>query len=207
LTRFAIIRHGETIWNREQRIQGQRNSVLSPAGELQAHATARRLRDVPFTRLVSSDLGRTLQTAAPIVSATGLALETDRRLRERCFGVFEGMTRAEIEVRHAEAYAHWQGRDPHYAMQDGESLNGLCVRVRECLESIAAQTPGRVIVVTHGGVLDAVYRIAANLALDAPRTWRLLNSSINEIEITAGKWRLLEWGDVGHLAATDDDIG
>lgn len=207
MTHFVIVRHGETLWNRDQRIQGQRNSALSPVGEMQAHATARRLRDAACDRLVSSDLGRTVQTAQPIAAETGLPLETDRRVRERCFGVFEGMTRDEIQSQHALAFARWQTRDPDYAMQGGESLNRLCNRVRECLESIATETPGKVIVVTHGGVLDAVYRIAANLALDAPRTWQLLNSSINEIEIDAGRWRLLEWGYVEHLPRADDDFG
>lgn len=207
MTRFVIIRHGETLWNRDQRIQGQRNSALSPLGERQAHATALRLRNTAFARLVSSDLGRTLQTARPIVAETGLSLETDRRLRERCFGVFEGMTREEIESQHALDFARWQARDPDFAMKGGESLKGLCDRVRECLESIAAETSGTVIVVTHGGVLDAAYRIAADLDLDAPRTWQLLNSSINEIEIDAGRWHLLGWGDVAHLPRTDDDFG
>ncbi len=207
MTHFVIIRHGETMWNREHRIQGQKNSELSPVGERQVQATAERLRDVMCDRLVASDLGRTLQTARPIVAATGLAVETDQRLRERCFGVFEGMTREQIQVHDTQAFERWQTRDPAWAMQDGESLLRLSDRVRACLESIASDTAGKVIIVTHGGVLDAMYRIAANLALDAPRTWQLLNSSINEIEIDAGRWRLLGWGDVSHLPAAEDDFG
>ena len=207
MTHFLIVRHGETLWNREHRIQGQRDSALSSVGEHQAHATAERLRGRRSARLVSSDLGRTLQTARPIAASTGLALETDSRLRERSFGVFEGLTRDQIEALDAQAFARWQTRDPAYAMQGGESLIGLCARVRDSLESIASETTGSVIIVTHGGVLDAIYRLAANLALDAPRSWQLLNSSINEIEIDGRSWRLGAWGDVAHLPAAEDDFG
>lgn len=186
MTQFMVVRHGETLWNRERRIQGQLDSPLTQEGERQAGATARRLRDCGGQRLVASDLGRTLQTALPISAAANLLLETDSRLRERCFGVFEGSTPNEIEARDAVAFARWQSRDPNYAMQAGESLSALCDRVRVCFESMARQNGGKVIVVTHGGVLDAVYRLASGVSLDAPRSWPLLNSSINEIEIVDG---------------------
>lgn len=207
MTRFLIVRHGETLWNREHRIQGQRNSVLSGTGERQALAAAQRLRSEAAVGLVSSDLGRTLQTAQPIVDATGLALETDERLRERCFGEFEGFTPDEVRDRTPDAWARWQSREPSWAMPRGESLLTLRARALACLEAIASATQGTVIIVTHGGTLDVMYRIAAGLALDAPRTWPLLNASINTIEIDAGVWRLQAWGDVAHLAAAEDDFG
>lgn len=207
MTRFLIVRHGETLWNREHRIQGHRNSVLSDTGARQALAAAQRLRGEGVVRLVSSDLGRTLQTAQPIVDATGLALETDERLRERSFGEFEGFTPDEVRAQTPEAWAHWQSREPSWAMPRGESLLMLRARAQACLEAIASATQGTVIIVTHGGTLDVMYRIAAGLALDAPRTWPLLNSSINTIEIDAGVWRLQAWGDVAHLAAAEDDFG
>ena len=92
-------------------------------------------------------------------------------------------------------------------MPRGESLLTLRARAQVCLEAIASTTQGTVIIVTHGGTLDVMYRVAAGLALDAPRTWPLLNSSINTIEIEAGVWRLQTWGDVAHLAAAEDDFG
>ncbi len=207
MTRFLIVRHGETLWNREHRIQGQRNSGLSAAGERQALATAQRLRGEAAVRLVSSDLGRTLQTAQPIAAAAGLALETDERLRERCFGEFEGMTPDQVRAQTPEAYARWQAREPSYAMPRGESLLALRARAQACLASIASATQGSVIIVTHGGTLDVMYRLAADLPLDAPRTWPLLNASINTIDIEAGVWRPRRWGDVAHLGAAEDDFG
>ena len=209
MTRFLIVRHGETLWNREHRIQGQRNSELSSAGVRQAQATAQRLRGEGGVRLIASDLGRTVQTAQPVAAALGLELELelDARLRERCFGEFEGSTPDEVRERMPDAYLRWQSREPSYAMPGGESLLALRDRARACLESIAAVTSGTVIIVTHGGTLDAMYRLAASLALDAPRTWPLLNSSINTIQIEAGVWHLRTWGDVAHLPAAEDDFG
>ena len=207
MTRFLIVRHGETLWNREHRIQGHRNSVLSDTGVRQALATALRLRGAGAVRLVSSDLGRTVQTAQPIAAAATLALETDERLRERSFGEFEGMTADEVRAQTPEAWVLWQSRKPSYAMPRGESLLALRARAQGCLESIASATQGVVVIVTHGGTLDVIYRLAAGLPLDAPRTWPLLNSSINTIEIDAGVWRLHAWGDVAHLAAAEDDFG
>ena len=122
MTRFLIVRHGETLWNREHRIQGQRNSVLSDTGARQALAAAQRLRSEAAMRLVSSDLGRTLQTAQPIADATGLALETDERLRERCFGEFEGFTPDQVRAQTPEAWARWQSR----------SRRGQCRAARAC---------------------------------------------------------------------------
>ena len=210
MTEFLIVRHGETVWNREHRIQGQRNSALSPTGERQALATGQRLKAAGGVRLVSSDLGRTLQTAQPIADATGLTIETDARLRERAFGIFEGSTLDEIRTRDSAAHARWQAREPAYAMPDGESLIALQTRAQACLDAIANQAPsvaGKIIIVTHGGVLDVLYRTAARLALDAPRTWPLLNSSVNRIAIDASGWRVVTWGDVAHLPAAEDDFG
>ncbi len=210
MTEFLIVRHGETVWNREHRIQGQRNSALSPTGERQAWATGQRLKAAGCVRLMSSDLGRTLQTAQPIADATGLTIETDARLRERAFGIFEGSTPDDIRTRDPAAHARWQAREPDYAMPNGESLIALQARAQACLDAIANQTQsgeGKIIIVTHGGVLDMLYRTAMRLALDAPRTWPLLNSSINHMTIDAGGWRVVAWGDVAHLPTAEDDFG
>ena len=207
MTQFFIVRHGETLWNRERRIQGQGNSELSAVGLRQAIAAARHLATAGCTRLVSSDLGRTVQTAQPIAAATGLRIDTDAGLRERAFGIFEGLTPDQIRERYPDDHASWQLRKPDYGIPGGESLVQLRDRVRGAFEALARTAAGRVIVVTHGGVLDALYRIAANVALDAPRTWQLLNASVNQIEVERDKWQLGGWGDITHLPAAEDDFG
>jgi 2,3-bisphosphoglycerate-dependent phosphoglycerate mutase len=155
-----------------------------------------------------------VQTAEPIAQATGLPLETNPGLRERAFGVFEGSTPDQIRERYPDEHARWQAREPGFVIPGGESLLQLQARARDCLDAISADTstaaPGadcKVIIVTHGGVLDALYRIAAGAALDAPRTWQLLNASINHITIDAHGWRVGVWGDITHLPAAEDDFG
>ena len=207
MTQFFIVRHGETLWNRERRIQGQGNSELSAVGLRQAIAAARHLATAGCARLVSSDLGRAVQTAQPIAAATGLRIDTDAGLRERAFGIFEGLTPDQVRDRYPDDHASWQQRKPDYGIPGGESLVQLRDRVRCAFEALARTAAGRVIVVTHGGVLDALYRIAANVALDAPRTWQLLNASVNQIEVERDKWQLCGWGDITHLAAAEDDFG
>lgn len=205
VTHFLLIRHGETEWNRAQRIQGQRESELSPAGLAQAAALAAHLSNVAADALVSSDLGRTMRTAAPLGRRLGLAVEASSALRERAFGVFEGLTTDQIKHSFPAAYASWRARDPDFVIPGGESLVGLRMRVKAALESIAGRGQKQVIVVTHGGVLDAAYRIAEGIDDRAPRAWVLANAGINRIEIDAGRWRLGAWGEVAHLAGAVDD--
>lgn len=207
VTRFLLIRHGETHWNREQRIQGQNNSELSPEGVEQAHAAAARLGAERADLLVASDLDRTMQTAAPISAATGLPIEAHAGLRERAFGIFEGCTLTEIAEKFPDHHARWRSRDPAYAMPGGESLVQMRVRVRAALESIAARGHRKVLVVTHGGVLDAVYRLAAGIPDEAKRDWPLVNASFNHVDIVGDTWHLREWGIVSHLRAAGDENG
>ncbi len=206
MTQLLLVRHGETFWNLERRIQGQTNSELSPAGLAQAEALAIRLRDDPARLLVASDLVRTMRTAAPLALCTGLAIEPHAGLRERSFGVFEGHTVAEIERKYPREYAGWKSRDPEYVIPGAETLVQLRHRVKAVLEAIARRGVSRVIVVTHGGVLDVAYRIALGIADDAPRAWPLHNASINQIEVTDDHWSLGPWGDVAHLADVGDEI-
>lgn len=205
LTHFLLIRHGETEWNRAQRIQGQRESELSPAGLAQAEALAAHLSQVAADALVSSDLVRTMRTAAPLARRLGLVVEASPALRERAFGVFEGMTADRIALSFPAAYASWKARVPDFVIPGGESLVGMRLRVKAALEAIARRGHKQVIVMTHGGVLDAVYRIAAGIDDVAPRAWVLANASINRIEIDGGHWRMGAWGEVAHLVDAADD--
>jgi 2,3-bisphosphoglycerate-dependent phosphoglycerate mutase len=147
-----------------------------------------------------------MQTAAPIAAATALDVRPHAGLRERSFGVFEGMTVREVEQSLPDEYRRWQSRDAGYVIPGGgESLMQLRERARAALESIARETSGKVIVVTHGGFLDAAYRIARGLGPESKRDWPLLNASINTIDIHADGWTVRHWGHVDHLGDTRDD--
>jgi probable phosphoglycerate mutase len=208
VTTFLIIRHGETDWNVAGRLQGWGDSPLSAAGRAQAAAVAARLAGAEIDALVASDLGRTQATAAPISAGIGLGIETDPGLRERCYGVLEGLTWAEIEQRHAEAYRHLVARDQDYAVPEGETGIQFRNRVFDAFERLAAlHGDARVAVVTHGGVLGIVYRRAHRIALEMPRTFAVPNAALNRVRIEGRRWTIEAWADVAHLpaGALDDE--
>ncbi len=199
-TTLIIIRHGETAWNRERRMQGHTDTPLSGTGRAQAAALGQRLSAAALRALYSSDLQRAWDTARAIAARTGHEVIADQRLRERRFGIFEGLTYDEMSRRYPGEFARFQSRDPDYAIPGGESAREFRDRSLECLAEIAGRHEGtEVAVVTHGLVLDALYRAAHNLAHGAPRPVPLLNASLNVFTYAAGGWRLQSWGDVGHL--------
>jgi len=200
-TRLIVIRHGETEWNREKRMQGTTDTQLSDVGLSQAQALGRRLAARPFRALYSSDLSRARDTARAIAEHTGIEIVADPRLQERRFGIFEGLVAAEIVSRYPEEHARFSSRDPDYEVPGGESARSFTRRCLGCLAEIADRhRGGEVVVVTHGLVLDALYRAANGLDHGAPRPLPLINASINLFGYAAGAWRMELWGDVSHLA-------
>ncbi len=127
------------------------------------------LRDEPIDAIFASDLQRTLQTAAPLARAAGRSVRAERGLRERAFGVFEGHTYADIHRRWPRGSARWRARDPSFAPDGGESLVAFNARCIEAAERLCAAHAGQQMVwVTHGGVLDCLYRAAARIGAGCP---------------------------------------
>lgn len=208
-THLLVIRHGETAWNAEHRIQGHLDIPLSAAGVHQAARLAERLAREPVDAVYSSELARAWLTALPFAQRLGLEVRPEPRLRERCFGIFEGLTLDEIATRHPEEFRQWRGRDPGWAMEGGETGQQLIDRVLEALHDIAGRHRGQTVaIVTHGGVLDVAYRAARALDWDAPREHQMLNASINRLRVTFSPPALamLDWADVAHLGDTRDEI-
>jgi probable phosphoglycerate mutase len=208
VTTFLIVRHGETDWNVAGRLQGWRDSPLTAAGRAQAGAVAGRLAGEPIDALVASDLGRTRATAAPIAAALGLPVAPEPGLRERCYGILEGMTWAEIEHAYASVYGRLIARDQDYPVPEGESGVQFRDRVSDAFERLAAEHGDRrVAVVTHGGVLGIVYRRAHDIPLEHPRTFSVPNAAVNRVRIEGRKWTVEVWADVDHLpAGALDDV-
>lgn len=202
-TTICIVRHGETAWNVEKRIQGHTDVALAQAGLAQAEATARCLSRHPVAALYSSDLLRARQTAAGIADAHGLPVLLRPALRERCYGFFEGMTYAEARARHPDHYHAFETRDPDYAFPEaGESLRQLYDRVSGQLRRVAAEHPGELVVlVTHGGVLDIVNRFVRGNPLQVPRDFLIPNAGISWLSVRGECWTLDAWGETGHLDA------
>ena len=202
-TRLVVVRHGETRWNVASRIQGHADSPLTAAGEAQAAAIAARLATERFDRLVSSDLGRALATARAIAGRTGHAVVADARLRERNYGVAEGLTYGEIGVHYPEVFSRVRDTDPDYVVPGGESRRQLFERVRDAFESLAREHDGlRVAVVCHGGVLAALYRHVRAIPVSAPQAIPIPNASYNALVFESGAWTVEAWADTAHLEAT-----
>ena len=200
MTRIILIRHGETVWNQQGRMQGQSDSPLSETGVRQSRQLAQRLKQIAFSALYSSDSGRAHQTARSVADVTGHDIIVEPRLRERHFGVFEGLTGTEIKFNYPDAYARFKSRDPEYVVPGGESALVFRARVLGCLSEIAERHAGdMVVVVTHGLVLDMVYRSANGIALSEPRTFGLINASLNQFRFDGSTWHAELWGDAGHL--------
>ncbi len=200
VTHLVLVRHGETAWNRETRIQGHTDIPLSDHGRWQAVQVGLALRGEGLHAVYSSDLLRASDTAREIAVTTGLPLITDLGLRERHFGQFEGLTHDEIMSRYPEEGRRWRMRDPSYGPQGGEALVDFYGRVIDTAHRLVAAHPGQTIaLVAHGGVLDCFYRAATHVGLQAPRTWQITNASINRLLLSEQGFGLVGWADTRHL--------
>lgn len=212
-TTLLLIRHAETAWNAEHRIQGHLDVPLSATGIAQAGRLAQRLAGEAQRQRIdavwASDLARARLTAAAVADALGLAVAQDPRLRERHLGRFEGHTVEEVAARWPADFAAWRARDPAWQVPGGESGAQFIARALAALADIVDRwAGGTVAVVTHGGVLDVAYRAARALAWDAPREHAMLNASINRLRASAPPLALavLHWGDVAHLEQARDEV-
>lgn len=208
-TRIIAVRHGETAWNVDSRIQGQLDIQLNDTGRWQARCVGRALVSEQLSAIYSSDLGRAHETARAIGEAAGIPVIAHTGLRERRFGMFEGKTFDEIQQNWPEDALHWKRRIPEWQPPDGgESLLQLRERVQRTVGDMAARHSGQQIaVVAHGGVLDALYRIATGQEVNSPRTWQLPNGAINRLLWTPEGFTLVGWSDTQHLehAAIDEN--
>ncbi|MFZ4478487.1 MAG: histidine phosphatase family protein [Rhodoferax sp.] len=199
-TRIIVLRHGETAWNVDARIQGRLDIGLNRTGRWQARRAAQALADETIDAIYSSHLLRAWQTADAIASATGQAAQRVEALCERGFGVFEGKTFAQIEVLWPEQALCWRKRDPQWSPEGGESLHELRLRIVAATIELAQRHLGRqIVLVAHGGVLDVLYRAATGQDLQTPRTWNLGNATLNRLLWTPEGLTLIGWADTRHL--------
>ena len=200
-TRILAIRHGETLWNVDSRIQGHLDIGLNDTGRWQAERLGLALKDEPMAAIYASDLSRAHDTALAVSRHTGVPVQAEPGLRERSFGEFEGRTFAEIETELPAQAKRWRQRDPTFTPAGGESLLMLEARVLSVATRLAALHPGEQIALfAHGGVMDILYRAATRLDLQAPRTWALGNTAVNRLLWSPEGFSLVGWADVQHLS-------
>lgn len=206
-TRLCIVRHGETAWNAEHRVQGQLDIPLNEIGLRQAQAVGMVLKEERFDAIYSSDLVRARQTADPISNFLSLKILLEKDLRERHYGIFERLTYAEAKARYPEDYARFEARDPEYAFRTGESLKDFSARSIAVISKIVNEHKDEsILVFTHGGVLDKLYRFITGLPISAERNFGIPNAGLNRIEVTPAGWQIRSWADIGHLERALDDL-
>jgi probable phosphoglycerate mutase len=202
-----MVRHGETAWNAAGRVQGQLDIPLNDTGLAQARAVSRVLAGEHFDVIYSSDLARVHQTAAPTAALLKKKILLSEKLRERHYGIFQGMTYSEARERMPEEFVRFKNKDPDYDFQTGESLQVFSARVMAFVKELLEKEKGRsVLVFTHGGVLEVLYRHATKRGLSTPRDFEIPNAALNRFDHDAGAWQVQCWADVAHLAAALDDL-
>jgi probable phosphoglycerate mutase len=201
---IILIRHGETAWNAERRLQGHLDIPLNAEGERQAALLAEALAPESIDLVVASDLQRARQTAQAVAATRKLSVHVEPGLRERCYGGFEGLLYSEIEQRFPAEFAAWQARDVDAVLPSGkncgETFRDFYTRSTDAILALASAHPGRTLaLVAHGGVLECAYRMALGLPLETPRDFKVFNASINRFRFEGGKLVLQSWGEVAHL--------
>lgn len=199
---LCCIRHGETTYNAEGRLQGQsEGSVLSELGRRQAAATARALIGNPVDALYASPLRRAAETAEIIAGVLGQVIRTDPRLMEINVGVFQDQLRADLERDHADALRCWLSGDPDYVIPGGESRRQLARRGVAVFEDIRRAGHEQAVVVAHGGLLVSTIKSLLGIPLHEPPL-ALENCSVSTLAWhDDGRVELLAFNQVEHLAA------
>ncbi len=197
---LILVRHGETEWNAEGRIQGQADSPLTEAGLEQARQTARSLADLTVAAVYSSDAGRARETAVLLAAPHGVDVETRKGLRERCFGVLEGLTLDEARRRDSALVERWLADRINLAPPGGETEGEMCERVLAVLREVAVQHLGETVLLsTHGGpIKSAVLRVLRAPMSSWDLTW-VANGSITTVRGTPDLLRLASYNDTCHL--------
>ena len=209
-TRICFVRHGETNWNAERRMQGHIDIPLNANGISQAERLANALIRVKhsFDVIYSSDLERALHTANAVARALSLDVQITPRLRERNVGKLQGLLLAEAPVLLPEIWQRHIARELDHDLGGGESIRTFHQRMQEILELFLNEHRGQsVLAVSHGGSLDMIYRIITQQALDAERVAVVPNTSLNWITHDGSTWSVECWADTSHLSESAlDDI-
>lgn len=206
MTEILLIRHGETDWNVDKRLQGHTDIGLNATGQRQAALLGQALADEPLDAVFASDLQRARDTAQALAQRQGLTVQIEPALRERCYGGFEGLRHDEIAARYPQDYIAWKAREMDVRYPAGERVaETMCefsARAVAALTGLlAAGRYRKIAVVTHGGVLECIYRWAKQTGFAQPRDFDIFNASVNRLQWDGERLHVRQWADVAHLHA------
>lgn len=191
MTELCLVRHGETLWNREARLQGSKDIPLSDIGIQQVKMAAERLSKEAWDLIYSSDLSRAKNTAEHLNEQLKIPHYLEPGLRERNYGMLEGMTRDEIDARYPGLLSHTS----ESTVEGLESYEALSQRVKETVEAIARSHHGkRILIVTHGGTINAFLH-----AISGSRAERIGNTAITRVLYDNSNWIVNCVNDYSHL--------
>lgn len=202
ITRLCLVRHGETDWNAAHRLQGHTDIDLNARGIAQAKQMAYALKriNLQFDVLYTSDLQRAAKTAQAIEALFKTSAISNAELRERHLGALQGLTTNEAPTREPDLWKSHISRNIEENLRSGESIRQFSDRIKTALEKIRIDHSGKtILLVSHGGALDMMYRIASNQALDANKVVTVPNASLNWISHDGLSWKVDSWAETSHL--------
>ena len=200
---LLIVRHGETEWNAEGRIQGHTDIGLSERGEEQARSLGQRLADRQIDVAYSSDLKRTSETANLALDGRDITLNETPRLREYHKGIFEGMTLPEIQEKFPAEYPKYLEKDLSYAPEGGETTRDVSIRMASIFDEIKANhLDETVLVVSHGGVLRAAMVSLLGMPLEGNWSFVFGNCGLTMVDTYADNAVLRLFNDISHIDGT-----
>ena len=200
MTRWLLVRHGETEWNRDGKAQGHADIQLSDVGRWQAKMLAEALRDVPIHVAACSDLTRARETARLILGERDVPLEITPDLREVAYGAWEGLTSEQARARNPDLYEKWLLWDPTFVAPDGgESVQQVMVRVRRFVKRTEYLGDDQtLVVVSHGGTIRILTLALMELPLKTFSQFVLDLASISIIDVFPQRSVLSLWNDTSH---------
>lgn len=200
-----LVRHGETRWNIDRRLQGQSDSKLTDDGEWQARQVGLRLKSLAITHILSSDLGRAKQTAAIIAEICGCPIIEEVGLRELSMGVLESRYLKQLNHEEEEWRKSLFNGDPNGRIPGGESMQELAIRMRQALDRCLNFAEGsRPVMISHGMALGCLLSTIMGLPAYAERRLRIRNASLSRVDYQKSDWLASGWiiescGDIAHL--------
>lgn len=206
MTRFYLVRHGQTYWNKENRMQGQHETDLTPLGEEQAVALGKHLKEVVFDKVYSSPQRRALKTTELIIGDRNLTIEKDDALKEILMGDWQGLLIDDIKKQFPEEIDLFWNHPEKYQRETCETYGQVRERAAAFMERIASENPGKnILVVTHGALLKTLYTYLKYQQIsEIARAVHPLSTAAAIVEKKDGMWNVVTWNDTTHLSELEE---